>query len=62
VPYELEPRLALAEIEINLGDRVNARNHLEAVQREAVDRGFGFIAVRAAGDLKNLTQSVSGRE
>jgi ATP/maltotriose-dependent transcriptional regulator MalT len=55
VPYELEPRLALAEIEVNLGDRANARNHLEAVQKEAVNRGFGLIALKAAGDLKNLT-------
>jgi eukaryotic-like serine/threonine-protein kinase len=54
VPYELEPRLALAEIEVNLGDRANARSHLEAVQKEAVNRGFGLIALKAAGDLKNL--------
>lgn len=54
VPYELEPRLALAEIEVNLGDRVTARNHLEALQKEASDHGFGLIAIKAAGDLRNL--------
>jgi eukaryotic-like serine/threonine-protein kinase len=62
VPYELEPRLALAEIEVNLGDRANARNHLEAVQKEAVNRGFGLIALKAAGDLKNLSPANSTRE
>lgn len=55
VPYELEPRLAIAEIEVNLGDRVNARTHLEALRKEASDRGFGLIALKAEGDLKNLS-------
>lgn len=55
VPYELEPRLALAEIEVNIGDRDTARNQLEAVRKEATSRGFGLIALKAAGDLKNLT-------
>lgn len=54
VTYELEPRLALAEIEVTSGDRANGRNHLEALQREAADRGFGLIALKAAVDLKNL--------
>lgn len=54
VPYELEPRLALAEIEVNLGDRASARSHLEALRKEATDRGFGLIAIKAAGDLKTL--------
>jgi eukaryotic-like serine/threonine-protein kinase len=62
VPYELEPQLALAEIEVNLGDRANARSHLEAVQKEAVNRGFGLIALKAAGDLKNLTPANPTRE
>jgi DNA-binding winged helix-turn-helix (wHTH) protein/tetratricopeptide (TPR) repeat protein/TolB-like protein len=57
VPYELEPRLAIAEIEVNLGDQTNARNHLEALRKEAMDRGFGLIAIKAAGDLKNLVPS-----
>ena len=61
VPYELEPRLAAAEIEVNLGD-VNARSHLEALQKEATDRGFGLIALKAAGDLKNLVQSTPNRD
>jgi DNA-binding winged helix-turn-helix (wHTH) protein/tetratricopeptide (TPR) repeat protein len=54
VPYELEPRLALAEIEVNFGDRANAKTQLEAVRKEAADRGFGLIALKAAGDLKSL--------
>jgi eukaryotic-like serine/threonine-protein kinase len=62
VPYELEPRLALAEIEVNLGDRATARNHLEAVRKDASDRGFGLIAIKAAGDLKNLAPPTPGRE
>lgn len=57
VPYELEPRLALAEIEVNLGDRDTARNHLEALQKEASDRGFGLIAIKAAGDLRSLAHA-----
>jgi eukaryotic-like serine/threonine-protein kinase len=55
VPYELEPRLARAEIEVNLGNRAGARTELEALRKEASDRGFGLIAHKAAGDLKNLT-------
>ena len=62
VPYELEPRLALAEIEVNLGDRANAKNHLEALQKEAADRGFGLIAIQAAGDLKNLVPPSRSQE
>jgi eukaryotic-like serine/threonine-protein kinase len=55
VPYVLEPRLALAEIELDIGDRAIARSHLEALRKEATDRGFGLIALKAAGDLKNLS-------
>jgi DNA-binding winged helix-turn-helix (wHTH) protein/tetratricopeptide (TPR) repeat protein len=55
VPYELEPRLLLAEIEVDMGDRANARSQLEALRKEATDRGFGLIALKAAGDLKGLT-------
>jgi hypothetical protein len=55
VPYELEPRLVLAEIEVDLGDRANARSELEALRKEAAHRGFGLIALKAAGDLKGLT-------
>jgi eukaryotic-like serine/threonine-protein kinase len=54
VPYELEPRLALAEIEVNLGNRANARTQLEALRKEAADHGFGLFAIKADGDLKNL--------
>lgn len=54
VPYELEPRLALAEVEVGLGDRANARTELEALRKEATHRGFGLIALKATGDLKGL--------
>jgi eukaryotic-like serine/threonine-protein kinase len=62
VTYELEPRLALAEFEVNSGDRANGRSHLEALQREAADRGFGLFATRAAGDLKTLVPVKSSPE
>lgn len=62
VPYELEPQLALAEIELTFGDGENARSHLEAVQKEAINRGFGLIAIKAAGDLKNLQSANSARQ
>ena len=48
VGYELEPRLALAEIEVNLGDRAGARTESEALRKEAINRGFGLIALKAA--------------
>jgi len=53
VAYELEPRLALAEMEIKAGNLANARSHLEMLQKEAADHGFGLLAVQAAGDLKS---------
>ena len=62
VRYELEPKLALAEIEVNVGDRANARSHLEALRKEATDRGFGLIALQAAGDLKNLVSQNRSQE
>ena len=62
VPYELEPQLTLAEIELTFGDGASARNHLEAVQKEALDRGFGLIAIKASGDLKNLPIPNAARE
>jgi eukaryotic-like serine/threonine-protein kinase len=62
VPYELEPQLTLAEIELKFGDGANARNHLKAVQKEALDRGFGLIAIKASGDLKNLQTPNATRE
>jgi eukaryotic-like serine/threonine-protein kinase len=54
VPYELEQRLALAEIEVKLGDWASARSQLEALQKDATTRGFGLIALKASGDLKSL--------
>ena len=62
VTYEFEPRLALAEIEVNSGDRANGKTHLEALQKEAADRGFGLIALKAAVDLKNLVPTKPSQE
>jgi tetratricopeptide (TPR) repeat protein len=62
VPYELEPQLTLAEIELKFGDGASARSHLKAVQKEALDRGFGLIAIKASGDLKNLQTPNATRE
>jgi tetratricopeptide (TPR) repeat protein len=62
VPYELEPRLALAEIAVNLGDRVSAKSQLEALRKEAAERGFGLIALKAEGDLRNLLLPHPGQE
>jgi eukaryotic-like serine/threonine-protein kinase len=53
VPYEFEPRLALAEMEIRSGDLASGRTHLKTLAKEATDRGFGLIAVEAQGDLQN---------
>ena len=62
VSYEFEPRLALAEIEVTSGDRATGKTHLEALQKEAADRGFGLIALKAAGDLKNLPPTTASQE
>ena len=53
-PYELEPRLALTELQVNLGNRASAKTKLEALRKEAADRGFGLFAIKDYGDPKNL--------
>jgi DNA-binding winged helix-turn-helix (wHTH) protein/tetratricopeptide (TPR) repeat protein len=50
--YELEARLAMAEIEFGSGDQVLGRNHLEALNKDAANMGLGFIAQKAATALK----------
>jgi len=62
VPYELEARLALAEIEVDSDDRVNGRTLLEALHKEAIDRGLGLIAVEAEKDLTNSVRAKPDRE
>jgi eukaryotic-like serine/threonine-protein kinase len=48
---DLEARLALSRIEISSGDAASARAGLEALQRDAADRGLGLIARKAAAML-----------
>ena len=50
--YELEARLAMAEIEFGSGDQVVGRNHLETLNKDATNMGLGFIAQKAATALK----------
>jgi eukaryotic-like serine/threonine-protein kinase len=45
---ELEARLALGEVELLSGQAVQGRARLEAVEKQARERGFGLIASRAA--------------
>jgi eukaryotic-like serine/threonine-protein kinase len=61
VPYEFEPRLALAELEIRSGNLANGLTHLQNLAKEATDHGFGLIAIEAQGDLQiaRSTPSVS---
>ena len=44
---ELEGRLALAEVEIQLGARTGGRAHLHAVEKDASKRGFVLVARKA---------------
>jgi hypothetical protein len=47
VGYQLEARLALAEVEMIAGTPA-ARAHLEALEKDARSTGFGLIARKAA--------------
>jgi DNA-binding winged helix-turn-helix (wHTH) protein/tetratricopeptide (TPR) repeat protein/TolB-like protein len=51
VGYQLEARLAFAEIELKSAKNVGARAHLKALERDARERGFLLIANRAAAQL-----------
>lgn len=62
VRYELEPQLALGEIEIRSGNSGNGRLHLKAVERAAADRGFRLIAQKAAADLRQISSLSTERE
>jgi len=46
--FSLETRLALGEIELQAGRTAEARGGLEALEKEAGQKGFGFVARRAA--------------
>jgi tetratricopeptide (TPR) repeat protein len=48
VPYQLETRLALGEIEMKSGHVTDARAHLIALEKEARAKGFGLVAGKAA--------------
>jgi tetratricopeptide (TPR) repeat protein len=49
---ELEAGLALGETELQSGNMARARRRLEALERQAVARGFGLIARKAAAARK----------
>jgi eukaryotic-like serine/threonine-protein kinase len=55
VGIELEARLALAEREKKLGQRVEARADLVALERLARGKGFGLIASKSRAVLVTLT-------
>jgi len=46
--FELQARLAIAEIELADGKATIAHKEFEDVQREAVAKGFGLVQQRAA--------------
>ena len=52
-----EARLALGEIELQSGNRVNARIHLESLIKDASDKNFELVAREAATDLKQVSQA-----
>jgi hypothetical protein len=54
VQLELEARLAMAEIEIATGRFQAGRQRLAALEMEASQRGYKFIANRAAEAMKKI--------
>ena len=52
VNHALEARLALGELEVTSGNRNDGRDHLEALLKEANEKGFGLVAQQAALALK----------
>jgi tetratricopeptide (TPR) repeat protein len=60
VPYQFEARLALGEIEMKSGKTSAGRNRLEALEREAQQKGFGLIARKAAKAKSNGSVKVDG--
>jgi eukaryotic-like serine/threonine-protein kinase len=53
--YALEARLALGEIETQLGNRASGMAHLESVQKDAAGTGLGLIAQQAAAAIKRTS-------
>jgi eukaryotic-like serine/threonine-protein kinase len=54
--YAFEARLALGEIELQSGNRVNGRLRLESLMKDASDKSFQLVAREAATDLKQVAQ------
>jgi hypothetical protein len=54
IQLELEARLALAEIEIAISRIREGRMHLDELESEASQRGYKFIAERAAAARKKI--------
>lgn len=50
--YAFDARLALGEIELQSGNRLNGRLHLESLMKDASDKNFELVAREAATDLK----------
>jgi hypothetical protein len=51
LPFQLEARLALGEIELASGKAEQGRTRLQALEREASARGYALIARKAARAL-----------
>ena len=62
VGVEFEARLSLGEIELKSGKAAAGRARLQALAREAKQKGFGYIATRAANRarLANLRLALRG--
>lgn len=59
VGIELKTRLALAELKKKLGQKVEARAYLIALEKLARDKGFGLIAGKARSVRNSGTKEVS---
>ncbi len=51
VPYQLEARLALGEVETHSGHVAEGRARLASLEEDAEAKRFGLIARKAAADL-----------
>jgi tetratricopeptide (TPR) repeat protein len=54
--YTFEARLALGELELQSGNRLNGRQRLESLMKDASDKNFELVAREAATDLKQVSQ------
>ena len=62
VPYELEVRLALGDIEASSGKADLAQVHLASLQKEAARRGFLLIATRAVSAMRSPIRAAQDRK